>query len=315
VVHVRRARAGARDEAAEALTGRARPRADGGSLTRRELLAGALALAAAACHRSEKKAVAPRAARIVSVSPSMTESVFAVGKGALMVGRTTFCDYPPEAEKLPTVGGFLDASLEKILSLQPTLVVGERRPGGKDLDERLRASGIETFFPPMYDVAQIEQMIGELGAKLDVKQKAAEVVASMKGAIERAEARVASLGRPKTLFLFDFHPLVAAGPDAFPNEILTLAGAANAVTTGGEYPRLSPEAVLALDPDVVIDGSAGAYAEPPAALVAGVPGLSSLRALREGKVVRLATKTALRPGPRIGEGVLEIAGLVHPEGE
>jgi iron complex transport system substrate-binding protein len=245
----------------------------------------------------------------------MTETAFAIGAGRLMVGRTTYCDYPPEALALPTVGGFLDASLEAILALNPTLVVGERRPGGRDFDAQLRAHDIKTFFPPMYTVAQIEEMVLAFGDLVDRHDEGLAVVGEMKKTLDRVNAHVANLPKPKTLLLFDFRPLVGAGPDAFPNELLTLAGAKNVVTSGGEYPRLSPEGVLALDPDVVIDGSAGAYVESPEELLRGVPGLSTLRALREGNVRRLETKTALRPGPRIGDGVEEIARLVHPEAE
>ena len=252
--------------------------------------------------------------RIVSTTPSITEILFAIGAGDFVVGRTSFCDYPPEAMKVPVVGGFTDLSVEAIVALAPTLVVGERRPGGRDLASDLQAKGIESFFPPMYTLAQIQEMVTTLGAKLGVSEKAAVVASEIRARVAAVEAEVVSLPRPRVLLLFDFHPLVAAGPGAFPNELLALAGAANVVTTGGEYPHLSPEGVLALDPDIVIDGSAGAYPDPPAVLLNGVPGLSALRALKVGSVVRLATKTALRPGPRIGEGVAELAGLIHPGG-
>ena len=245
----------------------------------------------------------------------MTETLFAIGAGAWVVGRTSFCDQPKAALSVPVVGGFTDVSVEKVVSLSPTLVVGERRPGGQDLDASLRAKGIETFFPAMYSLAQIIEMIGALGKRLGHVSEAASVTTSIESRIASVKARVSSLPRPKTLFLFDFKPLVAAGPDAFPHEVLTLAGASNVVVSGGEYPRLSSEGVLALDPDLVIDGSAGAYSEPPDALLRSVPGLSTLRVLREGRVVRLATNAALRPGPRIGEGVEELASLVHPEAE
>jgi iron complex transport system substrate-binding protein len=242
----------------------------------------------------------------------MTETLFAIGAGEFVVGRTRFCDYPPEAASVPIVGGFTDPSIEAIVALAPTLVVGERRPGGRDLDADLRAKGIESFFPPMYTLAQIEEMVKALGDKLGLGPKAAAVAAAMHASIATVEADVSKLPKPRVLLLFDFHPLVAAGPGAFPNELLALAGAVNVVTAGGEYPTLSPEGVLALDPDIVIDGSAGAYSESPEVLLGAVPGLSALRALKLHAVVRLVTKTALRPGPRIGEGVAELASLVHP---
>lgn len=275
------------------------------------LLAIGAIVGASACRSTARAAKDAKTARVVSVSPSMTETAFAIGAGAKLVGRTTYCDYPEEAKKLPTIGGFIDANVEAILALEPTLVIGERRPGGRDLDQSLRDRGVETFFPPMYDVAQIRDMILALGERLDASANAKDVVGALDAKLNRVRDDVRDKARPKALFLFDFHPLVAAGPGAFPNELLGLAGAINAVTTGGEYPELSAEGVLALDPDVVIDGSAGVYPESPEVLLAAVPGLAALRAVKTGRVHRLATNAAVRPGPRIGEGVAEIAGIVH----
>lgn len=280
-----------------------------GTSRRAFLLASAAGLAAACSRAAATKDARP--ARVVSTSPSMTETTFAIGAGSKLVGRTTFCDYPEEAKKLPTIGGFIDANIESVLALAPTLVIGERRPGGRDLDQGLRDRGIETFFPPMYDVAQIRDMIRELGGRLAAEASAKEVVRKLDDRLDRVRADVRDEPRPKVLFLFDFHPVIAAGPDAFPNELLGIAGATNAVTTGGEYPQLSPEGVLALDPDVVVDGSAGVYKEPPEVLLAGIPGLAALRAIKSGRVHRLPTNAAVRPGPRIGDGVAEIAALVH----
>lgn len=242
----------------------------------------------------------------------MTETVFALGAGESLVGRTSFCDYPPEARAVPVIGGFTDISVEAIVALAPTLVVGERRPGGRDLASDLGAKGIECFFPPMYSLAQIEEMVRALGDRLGRVERARTIVHQIDRRIAAVKARVEREPSPKVLLLFDFRPLVGAGPDAFPNELLALAGAKNVVTTGGEYPRLSPEGVLALDPDVVIDGSAGAYTDSPETLLRSVPGLDALRALKTGHVARLVTNTALRPGPRIGEGVEELAGIIHP---
>lgn len=278
-------------------------------LGRRVFITAAASLVA--CRRAPS-AAPEKAPRIVSVSPSMTETVFALGAGRWLVGRTSFCDYPKEALAVPVVGGFTDPSLEAIVALAPTLVVGERRPGGRDLAADLAKRGVESFFPPMYSLDQIELMISALGAKLGASEAGTRAVGEIRRRIDAVNKRVGDRARPKTLLLFDFRPLVAAGPDAFPNELLTAAGAKNAVTSGGEYPRLSPEGVLALDPDLVLDGSAGAYPEAPEALLRSIPGLDALRALREGRVRRLLTKTALRPGPRIGEGIEELASLVHP---
>jgi iron complex transport system substrate-binding protein len=124
---------------------------------------------------------------------------------------------------------------------------------------------------------------------------------------------VKDVPRVRVVFLFDWKPLVAAGPNSFPDEIVALAGGDNVVTSGGQYPRLGVEGLLSLDPDVVLDGSADAYPDPPEVLVKQTPGLEALRAAKTGRLHRLASTAALRPGPRIGDGVVEVARLLHPD--
>ena len=255
---------------------------------------------------------APRALRVVSTSPSMTEIVFAVGRGSALVGRSSFCDFPEEAKSIEVIGGFADPSVERIVALQPTLVAGEQGPAGPDLPARLEALGIATYFPVMDRVSDIERGIRELGGKLDAAAKADAVASELAERVAAVGARVAAEKRPRVVFLFDFKPLIAAGPDTFPSDALSLAGADNAVKTGSKYPTLSAEGLLALDPDVIIDGSGGAYTEAPEALLRALTGLGDLRALREGRVVRLQGSAALRPGPRIAAGIEQIAKIAHP---
>src|SRR3954453_5609120 len=122
-----------------------------------------LALLAFACRsRDTPSSSKNTATRVVSLSPNTTETLFAVGGGNRVVGRSRFCDYPAEVVKIPSVGGYVDASLEAILALRPDLVVGARGPAGPALSEKLGAIGIATFFPPTESMAEIDAMIAEL---------------------------------------------------------------------------------------------------------------------------------------------------------
>jgi iron complex transport system substrate-binding protein len=248
----------------------------------------------------------------VSVAPSMTETLFALGLGAKVVGRSSFCDYPPEANGIEIVGGFADPNLEKIVALRPTLLCGERGPAGPTLPERAEQMGIATFFPAMDTIDQILEAIRELGAKLDARAAATSLTERVRADLATTATRVAGRAKPRVALLFDFRPLVAAGPGTFPHELLVAAGADNPITGAGKYPKLSAEGLLALDPDVILDGSAGAYSERPEQLLSEAAGLSQLRALRNGRVYRLPSTAALRPGPRLAEGVREIAAFIHP---
>ena len=279
---------------------------------RRAALAAMLALAAGvlpACSRAGRAKGPPR---VVSLSPSTTEAVFAIGAGALLVGRSSYCDYPPEAKALPIVGGFADPSVEKIVALRPTLVVGARGPAGPPLAAALEKHGIPTYFPETESIAQIEAMLTGLAERLGRDAKAA--IATIEAARQRVSAAIAGRPKVRAVFLFDVGPVVAAGPGSFPDELIRQAGGVNLVTAGGQYPMLDLERVLALDPDVILDGAAEMGAPEGTSRLAALrdaPGWKRLRAMREGRVRPVSASTALRPGPRIGAGLIAVARALH----
>lgn len=253
-------------------------------------------------------------ARVVSLSPSTTEAVFAIGAGSLLVGRSTYCDYPPEVSRLPAVGGYADPSLEAIVALSPTLAVGARGPAGPALEQALQAHSIATFFPETESIAQIEQMLEALGQRLGHGAGAAEAVARIEAERRRVAAAVAGRSRLRVVLLFDVAPIVAAGPGSFPDELLKEAGVENLIKKGGAYPTVDIEHLLALDPDLVLDGAEGAHDGANASKIASLraaPAWRDLRALKEGKVRSLSVSTLLRPGPRIGEGLTALARALH----
>jgi iron complex transport system substrate-binding protein len=283
------------------------------AIGRRAALAALAALASLASAACRGGAARERGARVVSISPSTTEAAFAIGAGDLLVGRSKYCDYPPEAAKLPPVGGYADPSVEAIVALSPTLVIGARGPAGPALEQALAAHAIETFFPETESVAQIEGMLEELGKKLGRAEGAAAAVGRVRERREAVAKAVAGLPKVRVALLFDVAPIVVAGPGGFPDELLRLAGGTNVITRGGAYPTINLEHLLALDPDLLLDTIAmatGGAAEPLAAQ-RSAPGWKELRAVREGRVRAIDSSTVLRPGPRIGEGLAALARAVH----
>jgi iron complex transport system substrate-binding protein len=282
---------------------------------RRRLLSGAaasfLSVPLGGCRRSSSSSPRTRA-RIVSLSPSTTETLFAVGAGPLVVGRSRFCDYPPEATKLPAVGGFVDVSLEATLGLAPTLVVGARGPGGRAIVDALEARGIATYFPQTETVREIEEMILGVGERAQRAAEANALVASMATERRALSAAVAAAPRRRVLLLFGLSPIVGAGPLGFPHEMLTMSGCDNVLAHGEgrqtAYPTLSFEQVLAADPDVIVLTSAmggGAETKLPTPWQA-------CRAVQAGHVVYLPGDEVLRPGPRIALGQRRLIQAVHP---
>ena len=234
--------------------------------------------------------------------------MFAIGAGKRLVGRSDHCDYPREAISLPSVGGFASPNLERVLSLQPTVVIGSQSPVGPGLEEQLRGHGIDTLFPPTRSVAEIMAMMHLLGARFGMSDGARRAARRTERQLEAVAQWVASRKRPRVVMVFDPQPLFVAGPGSFADELIGRAGGDNVIVEGGQWPTIDEERLLALDPDVIVDASMGSRE---ASQLAARPGWSTLRAVKEGHVRALHSDAALRPGPRIGEGVRDLAAAIH----
>jgi iron complex transport system substrate-binding protein len=267
---------------------------------------------AVACHRPTPTRDTAAHERIVSLSPSTTETVAALGALDEIVGRSRYCDYPAEVLKLPDVGGYVDPNVEAIVALKPDLVVGARGPAGRRIDDTLRTRNIDTYFPPTESVADIFVMIRGMGARLGRSPNAERVVSGIEAKLAEVVQQTSALPHPRVLLLFGIQPIVAAGPHGFGDEILSRAGARNAVTSGGPYPALDIEGVVGLDPDIIVD-AAVAEEHGTLRISSHTEGWSRARAVREGHVVALPDEVVLRPGPRVGEGVERLAKALHPE--
>jgi iron complex transport system substrate-binding protein len=268
-----------------------------------------LLLVVAACSRSS--ATKHATTRIVSLTPSTTEAVFAIGAGPMLVGRSRYCNYPPEVTKLPPVGGFVDPSFEAILALEPSLVVGARGPAGSAIATRLEAHGIQTYFPETESFAGIDAMILGLGERTRRSDAARATVEALHGRIQAIESSVAGLPRTRVLVVFGLAPVSVAGPGSFVDEMIRRAGGANVVAEGGAYPTLGLERVLALDPDLIVNA---AMWEERATdrLHKDAPGWGNVRAVAKEHVAVITDEAMLRPGPRIAEGLRLLARAMHP---
>jgi iron complex transport system substrate-binding protein len=235
-----------------------------------------------------------------------------VGAGQRVVGRTQFCDFPPEASALPAVGGFVDANLEEIMRLSPDLVVGTRGPAGPALARKLESLGIATLFPSTQSIAEIEAAISTIAARVGATERGEAVVNSMRAREKAVADAVSGEPRVRTLLVFGLAPIVVAGPESFPNEMLLRANAENVMKGGGAYPVINAETLVTLDPEIIINGAASGQGGEHRNIDREAPGWRELRAVREGRVVPLIDEAALRPGPRTAEGIATIARILHP---
>ncbi len=290
-----------------------------GAFTRSRLLAlvvlaAALALALAMGCRKTPPPIGDSgpAVRIVSLSPSTTETLFVIGAGNRVVGRSRYCDWPPEVLKLPQIGGYVDPSFEAILALRPDLVTGARGPAGAAMSERLEARGIATFLPQTESFAQIDAMILGLGERTGRATQARSTVDALDTRVAAIEKAVAAKPRVRVLLVFGLQPLSVAGPHSFADEMIRRAGGDNAVTEGGGYPTIGVERVMTLDPDVVIN-AAIAEAHGKERIGSETPGWGKVRAVTSGRVVPVTDESVLRPGPRVGDGLATLARALHPD--
>jgi len=273
-----------------------------------------LLAAASACAKPEVAAPEPETEpqRIVSLTPALTEILFAVGAGDRVVGVTQFCDFPPEAKSRPKVGGYVNPSVEAVLALKPDLVVVSPGPGNRDAALAMRRAGLHV------EIVQAETLEDSLAAIEAVGRLAGDtargrnLAASVRARLDAVAGRVAGSARVRTLFCIQTDPIIVAGRDTLPSQLLTLAGGTNVVALA-RYPRLDVEAVAAARPELILQARmdlANGDAHVEDAFWKRWP---SIPAVSAGRVVVLPDDLTLRPGPRVADAVEELAAILHAE--
>jgi len=265
---------------------------------------------------SPQAAPAEPVRRIVSLAPNVTEILFALGLGERVVGVTEFCNYPPEAVRLPKVGGFVNPNAEVILALRPDLVVATPNVGNRTFVERLIAVGARVVVVQARNVSEIDPAIAAIANASGDPRAGSALIARLHADLDREKARVASLPRRKTLFCIQIEPLIVAGRGSYPGDLIELAGGENIVpSSAGAYPNFSLEAVVAAGPETIVqslmDTQSGAGGGD--ALMSFWGRIASLPAVRNRQVHTVPGDLVLRPGPRVAEGVAALAALLHPE--
>lgn len=271
-------------------------------------------LAARSTHSAEPGAGAKR---VVSLAPSVTETIFAVGGGDRLVAVSTYCDHPPEAAELPRAGSYLQPSVETIVGLEPDVVIGVPTPGNRAAVEHLRRLGIEVVVVSEDTLADTWEAMRTVGRVLGRPDRAEALVTSVQGEIAAVRAAAAGKPRRRVLFVVGHDPLVVAGEGLFLDELIEAVGGRNVgALDRGMWPRLSLETVVAAAPEVIIDGAMGTEASPERekSLRRWWETYRSVPAVRDGHVRAQRSNALLRPGPRLGEAARELFELVHGDG-
>jgi iron complex transport system substrate-binding protein len=287
-----------------------------------------LLLVGAACQRAPSvsntnapPAAAPQYERIISLSPSTTEVLYGLGLFPRVIAVSDYDEFPPEVKRLPRIGGWSNTNLEQVASLRPDLVVmaDAQAPFVKD---KLDALGLKTLAVPSRSVEDALTSIEQIGRATGHEQEAQQLINETRAKLEGVRARTHALPRLRVLCIVDRVPgtlrgLYAATSSSFIGQLIETAGGtsiAPAVPSG--FGQISKEAVVTLDPEVIIDleqnttDANNRLAEDTQAVWRE---LSQVKAVRMGRVYAVRDTSVLHPSQFVGDAAQKFAALLHPE--
>jgi iron complex transport system substrate-binding protein len=256
--------------------------------------------------------------RLVSLSPNVTEMLYGIGAFPDVVGVSDYNTYPPEVKDLPSVGGWHNPNLEKLLAMRPGLVIADDAQA-PFVQQKIRDLGFPVLVVPSHTVADIYTAIGDLGRATGRTEGAERLVKATRDALERVSRRTAGLRKPNVVVIVNRTPgtlrdLYTATDGSFLAELVQIAGGRIVVPADARgYNRLSKEDVLAINPDVILDFIHGTRSR-----LAGDPmevwkEMSELKAVRSGRLYGVQEDYVPHASQRIAETAALFARLIHPE--
>lgn len=249
--------------------------------------------------------------RLLSLAPSITETLVSIGLGERIVGVSDFCRLPEEGPSPARVGGLINPDLERIVSLRPDLVLASTSGNYLEDADRITALGIPVYTCDTPTVDRVIETMETLGRILGAEREAESLTGSMRRRLEAIATRLAGKRRARVLFLVWGDPMLAPGRGAFINDALSLAGADSiSAEASARWTEYDLEQVLTGRPEVILTVPDN---RPFAESLRSRPEWASVPAVREGRI-HVVSDAIQQPGPRIVDGIEEIAVLLHPAG-
>jgi iron complex transport system substrate-binding protein len=258
--------------------------------------------------------------RIITLSPSLTETVFALGLGDRVVAATDYCDYPPQAQALPSVGSYTNTSLEAITRLQPDLVI--MLNGQQQRQQQLEQLGIKTLVLDNSTIADIKETIQRIADLTGRQNEADKLLTSIQDQIDYVRSKVHDVAPVRTLVGIAHYvnseqldTVYIAGQHDFYNELLELAGGVNVYTdTTVKVPSVSAEGIIRMNPDAIIDvfPEQKDHQSDMKQVIKEWQTLRSVNAVKQQRIYIIEHDYASIPGPRIFKLLPEMAQLLHP---
>jgi len=251
--------------------------------------------------------------RIVSLAPSLTETVFALELGGRLAGVTDYCDYPPEARTRQRVGGPINPNLEQIVSLHPDVVLATRALNRAETVEALDRLGIPVYTTDARTAADVVTSVRRLGEVLGAKATGESLAAAMERRLADLSQKLAGRAPKRVFFVVWLDPIISTGQHTFLADALRRAGAESVVTATQDWPQINIEEVLRQKPDYLV--FAGAHQDDPQGTISSLkkrPGWSGLDAVREGRFA-IVSDALDRPAPRMLDAIEDLARQLHPD--
>ncbi|TGL49424.1 hemin ABC transporter substrate-binding protein [Leptospira wolffii] len=254
--------------------------------------------------------------RIVTLNGTVTEIVFALGKGKSVVGNDTSSLYPPEAFALPKVGYQRTLSAEGILSLKPNLILGLEYAGPPEVIEQLKAAGQKIIiYPGLPGLEPALNNILAIGKEIGAEPEAKKIVQEMRKKANKITEKVSKLkSKPKVLFIYHRGTSLAqvSGTDTPADEMIKLSGGVNAISGFKGFKPITPEGVISAQPDVILIPSRGLQGLGGKEGVLALPGVKETPAGKNLRIASVDDLVLLGFGPRLTQGMEELFSQLHP---
>ena len=255
--------------------------------------------------------VPARVMRVISLAPNLTEIVFAVGAGDRLVGRTSYCDYPPEARTVAEIGDTLHPSLERIIALKPQVVLISTSSQLEVFTQQLQNQNIAVFVTDPHDLEGVFRSIQQVGEILGQKEQSDQLVQKLRERTTAVEQAVNGKQPVSVFYQVSGEPLYTAGHDSFVTDLMRKAGAKSVTAdVPGAWPKYSNESALAAKPQAIILPTGGSMGSANSDVTEA---LRQSPAVLEGRVYKINDDYLTRPGPRAIDGLEAMARALHPD--
>jgi iron complex transport system substrate-binding protein len=254
--------------------------------------------------------------RIVSLSPNLTEILFALGLGDRVAAVSSNCDWPPEVQKKPKVGTFWQPNTEAIIAVRPDLVVCESFDQQMMVAKTLKRTGLNILSLRVESISELFLAITEIGQAAGCSAAAEQLAANIKNQLNQTQTKTSSSRKVKVLWIMQPEPLRVAGINTFVNEIIKLAGGQNVIgPTIDRYPSIGTEEILSCGAEVIIQPAMETkdIAKQQTAAEQFWSRFTNLPAVKNKRIYIIDADTVLRLGPRIPQGAQKVAQCLHPE--